>query len=392
MPNKQSHYLQTDLIILLILFLGVSLLAIYNAQQLDQYAGKNFVLQQAVWYVAGTFVLVSFQFFDLEQIYKVSIYIYIFGVLLLVALYVSPETIAPRFNDAKSWFNFKEFGIPLSIQPSEFTKIGLIVYLAALVSRHKEKYKQTSFKTDLFLLLKIVVVTALPVLFIITEPDLGTSLVILFIGSVIVLLSGIDWKMIGLLMATISAVAGALVGLIIKFPDFAFEVIGIKRHQINRVLTWFDPTSVSDTFQIDRSLQSVGSGQLFGKGMRSLQVYLPEAHTDFIFSVIGESFGFIGAALVILLYFLLLYKLVTLGLQIYKFNEFGAYICFGFMSLMLIHTFQNIGMTIGIMPITGIPLLLVSYGGSSILSTMIGYALVYRVAVEYDIQNDYLFK
>jgi len=392
MTNKQSHYLQTDLIILLILFIGVSLLAIYNAQQLEQYAGKNFALQQAIWYAAGLFILVTIQFFDLEQISKVSIYIYIFGVLLLVALYFSPATIAPEINKAKSWFNLKEYGIPLSIQPSEFTKIGIIVYLASLVSRHKEKFKKPNLKTDLFLLLKIIVVTVLPIMFILTEPDLGTSLVILFIGSVIILLSGIDWKIIVLLGTSVTAAATALVGLIVKFPDFARDVIGIKRHQINRVLTWFDPTSVSDTFHIDRSMQAVGSGQLFGKGMSSLQVLLPEAHTDFIFSVIGESFGFIGAALVILLYFLLLYKLVSLGLQIYKINEFGAYICFGFMSLMLIHTFQNIGMTIGIMPITGIPLLFISYGGSSILSTMIAYALVYRVAIEYDIQNDFLFK
>src|SRR5690625_1363266 len=126
--------------------------------------------------------------------------------------------------------------------------------------------------------------------------------------------------------------------------------------------------------------------------MSSLEVYLPEAHTDFIFSVIGESFGFIGGAAVILLNFLLMYKLVTLGLKSYKFSVFGSFLCFGFMSLLLVHAFQNIGMTIGIMPITGIPLLLISYGGSSVISTMIGFALVYRVAVEGSRQDDYLFK
>src|SRR5690625_1093183 len=118
MTNKQSHYLQTDLIILLIIFIGVSLLAIYNAQQLEQYVGENFAVKQAVWYAAGLIILVTIQFFDLEQISKASIYIYIFGVLLLVVLYFSPATIAPEINKAKSWFNFKEYGIPLSIHPS----------------------------------------------------------------------------------------------------------------------------------------------------------------------------------------------------------------------------------------------------------------------------------
>src|SRR5699024_658738 len=155
-----------------------------------------------------------------------------------------------------------------------------------------------------------------------------------------------------------------------------------------------DPTQQTsdDTFQVDRSKLAVGSGQLMGKGMSALQVKLPEAHTDFIFSVIGESFGFMGSAAVIFVYFLLLYKLVTLGLKIFQYSEFGSYLCFGFMSLLLIHAFQNIVMTVAIMPITCIPLLLISYGGSSVLSTMIGFAVVYRVAVEYSIQNDYLFK
>src|SRR5690625_1602284 len=158
-------------------------------------------------------------------------------------------------------------------------------------------------------------------------------------------------------------------------------------------MTWFDPTQQvsDDTFQIDRSLQAVGSGKLTGKGMKSLQVHLPEAHTDFIFSVIGESFGFIGSALVVFLFFLLLYRLVTLGMKTYEFNPFASYFCFGFMSLILIHTFQNIGMTIGMVPITGIPLLFISYGGSTTLSTLIGFGIVYRIAVENSRQDDFLF-
>jgi rod shape determining protein RodA len=126
--------------------------------------------------------------------------------------------------------------------------------------------------------------------------------------------------------------------------------------------------------------------------MGGVEVYYPEAQTDFIFSVIGETFGFIGGAIVILLYFLLLYKLVTLGLNMYQYMPFASYFCFGFLSLILIHVFQNIGMTIGVMPVTGIPLPLISYGGSSVMATMLGMGVVYRIAVEYTIQNDYLFK
>src|SRR5699024_4512194 len=146
-----------------------------------------------------------------------------------------------------------------------------------------------------------------------------------------------------------------------------------------------------DRYQIDKSMTTIGSGQLTGKGMSAAEVSLPEAHTDFIFSIIGESFGLLGAAIVIFVFFLLLYRLVILGLKSMEMNASGAYISSGLRALILIHTFQNIGMTIGIMAITGIPLLFVSYGGSTILSTMIGLALVYRVAVEESKQQEFIF-
>ena len=390
MLKKQSHYIQTDLIIILLMFISVSLVAIYNAQQLEQYVGENFALKQLIWYSMGILILCAIQFVDLEQLYKSSIYLFGLGVIILVVLWLSPESIAKTINGAKSWFT----GLPgFSLQPSEFTKIALILFLAKIISEHKEKYAINSIQTDIYLLVKICGVTVLPIMFTIIQPDLGTSLVYVFIAAVLIMLSGIDWKILATIILGGGALGAAIVVLVVNFPDLAQELIGIKSYQINRVLIWFDPSiQGNDTFHIDRSMLAVGSGQLFGKGMSSVQVHLPEAHTDFVFSIIGESFGFIGSALVIFLYFILFYKLVTLGIKISEFNIFGAYICFGFMSLLLIHTFQNIGMTIGIMPITGIPLLLISYGGSSILSTMIGYGLVYRVAVEYSIQNDYLFK
>lgn len=388
--NKRSNYIQMDLIIILLLFISVSLLAIFNAQQLEQYTGENFVIKQVVWYAVSMFILAAIQFVDLEQLYKSSGVIYGFGVLILIILWMSPSSIARTINGAKSWFT----GLPgLSLQPSEFTKIALILFLAALISHHKKQYLVNTIKSDIYLLLKIALATALPISFTIIQPDLGTSLVYVFIAGVLVLLSGIDWKVIATLIVGGLALAIAVIVLVVNFPEVAQKLTGIKPYQINRVLIWFDPTlQGNDTFHIDRSMLAVGSGQLFGKGMSSIQVHLPEAHTDFVFSIIGESFGFLGSAAVIFLYFILFYRLVTLGFKISEFNDFGAYLCFGYMSLLFIHAFQNIGMTIGIMPITGIPLLLISYGGSSILSTMIGFSLIYRVAIEHSIQNDYLFK
>ncbi|MBP2079986.1 FtsW/RodA/SpoVE family cell cycle protein [Oceanobacillus polygoni] len=390
MNKKQSYYMQTDIITLFILFVCVSLLSVYNAQQLEQYEGENFVLKQIVWFTIGACIVAAIQFLDLEQLQKASIYIYGISIFVLILLLISPDSIARTINGAKSWFTLPG----LSLQPAEFTKITTILFLSAVISKHKTKYEVSSLKSDTFLLAKILLFTGIPVGLILLQPDFGTAMVYLFISGMLIILSGINWKIILSLIVIISSAGAAIIGFIIKFPVLAQELIGIKPYQVDRILTWFDPSQQSSdaTFHFDRAYMALGSGQLFGKGMGSLEVNYPEAHTDFIFSVIGESFGFIGSAIVIFLYFMLLYKLVTLGLSIYKHSSFGTFFCYGFLSLLLIHVFQNIGMTLGIMPITGIPLLLVSYGGSSVMSTMLGLGVIYRVAVEYSIQNDYLFK
>ena len=390
MNKKQSHYIQLDLIILLMLLMTVSLLAIYNAQQLGQYPGQNFVIKQIVYFILGILVLIALQFIESEQLEKVSVYFYAFGILLLFLLFISPESLAESRNNARRAFT----GLPgLTLQPAEFTKIAFILFLASTINKHKKKYEMNTVKSDFLLVGKIGLFTAIPIMFIFKQPDLGTSLVFIFIAGVLVLLSGIDWKILGVILVGGAAAVGLSLLLVINFPDLAEKTIGIKPYQIERVLTWFSPEEQvsDDTFQIDRSMQAVGSGQLTGKGMGKLQVQLPEAHTDFIYSVIGESFGFIGSAGVVFIFFLLLYKLLTLGMQALDKNPFGAYFCFGYMSLILIHTFQNIGMTIGIMPVTGIPLLFISYGGSTILSTMIGFSIVYLIAVEQSKEKEFLF-
>ncbi|OEH53483.1 cell division protein [Oceanobacillus sp. E9] len=389
MNKKQNYYFQTDLILLFLGFVIISLLAIYNAQQIDQ-TNTNFVIRQIAFFGIGVCFVAAIQFIDLEQLYRGSIYIYLGGVFLLGLLLISPDAIAREINGANSWFTLPG----LSIQPAEFAKMSTILFLAATITGHKEKIEVQTMKTDIMLLLKLIVYTLIPVGLIMLQPDFGTSMVYLFIAGMMTILSGINWKIIVSLIVGLISIAAAAILAIIRFPQFAIDVLGVAPYQVDRIMTWFDPSqqSADATFQFERSHMSLGSGQLFGKGMSGLEVQYPEAHTDFIFSVIGESFGFIGSAIVIFLYFMLLYRLVTLGLSIYKHSPFGTYFCFGFLSLMLIHVFQNIGMTIGIMPITGIPLLLISYGGSSVMSTMLGLAIVYRVAVEHTIQNDYLFK
>lgn len=387
--SRQSHYLHLDLILFLLFFIVISLLAINNAQQLGQY-NDNFVVKHLVFYMLGIMLAAAIQFVDLEQLYKTSFYLYILGVLSLVILHFSPESIAKPVNGAKSWFNNLPF---ISIQPSEFTKLFLILFLAYLIYRHQQKYAQQTIASDLWLIAKIFGVTLIPAFFIWKQPDLGTTLVFFFIAGILIILSGVDWRLIAVILTTGIAAATAAVLLIVNFPDFAQNVLKIEPHQINRVLTWFDPSSQdsNDRYHLDLSLMTVGSGQLTGKGMNSAQVQIPEAHTDFIFAIIGESFGFVGGAVVILVFFLFLYRLVILGMKSAEFSPYASYICYGFFALILIHTFENIGMTIGIVPITGIPLLFISYGGSTTLSTMMMFGIIYRIATEQSKQESFLF-
>ncbi len=368
----------------------VSLLAIFNAQQLGQY-GENFVLKQVIFFGLGIAVLIGFQFIESIQLEKVSLYLYIAGVILLILLEISPESLAESRNNAKRAFT----GLPgFTLQPAELMKLALIIFLASTINKHKQKFETPTTKSDFILIGKIILYTVIPIIFIFQQPDLGTSIVFIFIAGVLILLSGIDWKILSVVAIGSIAALGISLLLVVNLPELAEKTIGIKPYQIERILTWFSPEvqDSNDTYQIDLSMLAVGSGQLTGKGMSNPQVQLPEAHTDFIFSIIGESFGFIGAAGVVFLFFLLLYKLLTLGMQVIERDQFAAYFIFGYMSLILIHTFQNIGMTIGIMPVTGIPLLFISYGGTTVLSTMVGFAIVYLIAVEHSKSKESLFR
>src|SRR5699024_556257 len=164
-------------------------------------------------------------------------YLYIVGVLGVVVLYFSPTSIARPVNNAKSWFNAD--ALPLPIQPSEFTKIVFIIFIAAIVVKHKHKFERPLVRHDIWLIAKILIFTAIPVAFIITQPDLGTTLVFCFIASVIILLSEIDWKLLTTIVLAGLIFSVFAVMLVVNFPELSTKYLGIKPYQIDRVMTWF---------------------------------------------------------------------------------------------------------------------------------------------------------
>ncbi|CUB16138.1 MULTISPECIES: FtsW/RodA/SpoVE family cell cycle protein [Bacillus] len=402
--NKQntSPYYQGDLIFIFLAFFAISVIAIYAAGQFGQY-GTNAWTRQIIYYMVGVICIVAINYFDLEQLEKLSLYIFIGGILLLLFLKVAPAKIgshdfAPIKNGAKSWFVIPGVG---TLQPSEFMKIGLIMMLASVIGKSSPRGKRT-LEDDIFLLLKIAGVSAVPVGLIFLQ-DAGTAAVCMFIVVVMVFLSGINWKLISLIGSVVVLLVASILAVIILFPDFA-KTIGIQQYQINRITAWLPDSSStanqaqtqdasgSDKYQVEQAIMAIGAGQIFGNGIKNLKVYVPEAQTDMIFSIIGEAFGFIGCAFVVIMFFFLIYRLVVLIDRIHPYSRFASFFCVGYTALIVIHTFQNIGMNIGVMPVTGIPLLFISFGGSSVLSVLIGFGIAYNASVQLTKYQSYLFK
>ncbi|KMK69279.1 FtsW/RodA/SpoVE family cell cycle protein [Bacillus safensis] len=402
--NKQntSPYYQGDLIFIFLAFFAISVIAIYAAGQFGQY-GSNAWTRQIIYYMVGVICIVAINYFDLEQLEKLSLYIFIGGIMLLILLKVAPAQIgghdfAPIKNGAKSWFVLPGIG---TFQPSEFMKIGLIMMLASVIGKSTPRGKRT-LEDDIFLLLKIAGVAAVPVGLIFLQ-DAGTAAVCMFIVVVMVFLSGVNWKLISLIGSVVVLLVASVLAVIILFPDFA-KTIGIQQYQINRITAWLPDSSStanqaqtqdasgSDKYQVEQAIMAIGAGQIFGNGIKNLKVYVPEAQTDMIFSIIGEAFGFIGCAFVVIMFFFLIYRLVVLIDRIHPYSRFASFFCVGYTALIVIHTFQNIGMNIGVMPVTGIPLLFISFGGSSVLSVLIGFGIAYNASVQLTKYQSYLFK
>ncbi|MFB6467494.1 FtsW/RodA/SpoVE family cell cycle protein [Cytobacillus sp. Hz8] len=376
--NIQSRLDFSLIFILLLLFLA-SCIAIYSAQTTGQYK-DNFLIKQILWYIASTGIIAAVITLDSEQLRKLTWYVYGFGLFLLAFLIIAPSSIAPVINGAKSWYKVPAMG---SLQPSEFVKVFIILALARIIDEHHQKNRVKTLKTDFWLLVKIGIVTFIPLLLVMQQPDLGTSLVFIAIMVGMIFISGISWKILTPIFGFGIMLISTIFYFVLAKPEILEKYLGVKEYQFGRIYSWLDPYNYQSTtgFQLTKSLLAIGSGETAGKGYGTREVYLPESHTDFIFTVIGEQFGFIGASVVISLFFLLIYHITKVGMGTK--NQYNSYICVGVISMITFHVFQNIGMTIGLLPITGIPLPFVSYGGSSLWGNMLAISLIFSIRYHY---------
>ncbi|HAR6552342.1 TPA: rod shape-determining protein RodA [Staphylococcus pseudintermedius] len=367
--------LDWPLIALIIILCIISVTTIHSAMGGGQYS-LDFGVRQIFYYILGAIIAFMIMLFSPKKIRNYTYTVYIIFNILLFGLILLPESsITPVINGAKSWYRFG----PISIQPSEFMKIVLILVISKVVAQHNRFTFNKSFQTDVMLLLKIAGVSFVLIALILLQNDLGTTLVFLAIIAGIVIVSGVTWKILAPLFGSAIVLGGSLILSIIYKPSLIENVAGIKTYQLGRINSWLDPYAYSsgDGFHLTESLKAIGSGQLIGKGLNNGEVYIPENHTDFIFSVIGEEFGFLGSVILLGIFLLLLLHLIRMAMN--SDDLFNKSFIIGFISLLLFHIFQNIGMTIQLLPITGIPLPFISYGGSSLWSLMSGVGVLLSI-------------
>jgi rod shape determining protein RodA len=332
----------------------VGLLLLYSAtsQTLRQGGFDPFdrVNKQAVTMVLGAGAAVAIASIDYRFWKIYAGFIYIASVIALILVRVPGLGTTDSTGTAQRWF---EIG-PLQITPSEFTKLAIIVTLAAVLANIRTPEPTLR---DLF---KVLILAAVPLVLVFLGPDIGTSIGIAAIVVGMLIVAGTKLRHLLVL-----SVAG-IIAIVLVFQTGAIEAF-----QRERLTAFLDPQAVSADvrYNLDQSLIAVGSGGLLGKGyLHGIQTnldYVPEQHTDFIFTVAGEEFGFVGALAVLALFALLLWRSIRIA-WLAK-DPFGTYVAAGIASMFAIQMFVNVGMVIGIMPITGIPLPFLSYGGTSIL-------------------------
>ena len=287
---------------------------------------------------------------------------FIYAATVLALILVRLPGIGSTANGAQRWFQFAGF----QITPSEFAKIALILMLAAMLS---ELRTTEPMLPDV---LRVCIVSAVPMILVFIQPDIGTTIVLVAIVVGILVVAGTRLRHL-LALAAASIVLVAL----------AFQLHVIRDYQIARLTSFLDPQNSEDVtkYNRDQAELAIGAGGLFGSGyLNGVQTnldFVPEQHTDFIFTVVGEEFGFVGAAFVLMLFAILIWRAIRIS-YLSK-DPFGTYVAAGVASMFAIQMFVNIGMVIGIMPITGIPLPFLSYGGTSILVSFAAIGLLENI-------------
>jgi rod shape determining protein RodA len=375
--------LDWTIVVILLCFMVISYMMIYSSTVDDpKYSKFHLEKLNLRYYILGFICLFGVAMINYRIWLKTSVYAYIVGIVLLVALF----KFGVNREGAVGWFSFGG----LDFQPAELMKLILILTLAAFLSRLNGE------KMELFRhVIPVGVIVAVPFLLVVMQPDLGNAIIF------IVILLGMYWigniKFIHMLLGTV-IVAGLLSGFVYSWKHYdkpikTFMSDAGVGHWSGRIDTFLNPTTASkkDKYQAENSRIAIGSGYLTGDGyLQGTSVhnnFIPVAYTDAIFVTVGEEFGFIGVSVLLILYFLLIYRMILISMETDHLG--GSYAIVGIVSLYVFQIFENVGMLIGLMPLTGITLPFVSYGGTSLLINMVALGIVLSIRMHQTQETEY---
>ncbi|ENH95923.1 cell cycle protein, partial [Gracilibacillus halophilus YIM-C55.5] len=358
MADQQTNSKIDYTLIFIIILLGIiSVFTLFTLKPIiasDNSLSTSIIVKQLIWYIAGGIGIAGIMLFDYDRIRQISWLLYSLGIVsLLILFFRFPSAIIHYAGGAYGWIKFPGIG---TIQPAEFMKLFLILFLAHIMIAHNEKFTERTMKSDLYLLVKIAFIAGIPIMLIARQPDLGSVLVLLAITVCMIFVSGIQWRIILPLLATGVIICVSMIVLYVKFPHEVNQFLADQEldHITERLQGWLNTEEFNQEggYHVRQSMLAIGSGQLFGNGIGNFEVIPPESHTDTIIAVIAQQFGFMGTSILITIYFLLIYRLVFISL---KCNDpFGSYIITGIIGMFTFQIFQNIGMLVKLLPITGL--------------------------------------
>lgn len=358
---------------ILVIFMVLSSLLVRSA--IAPYEGKfnAYDLKTLVFYVIGFIVVFGMSLVDYRTILKYSWFIYGAGCLMLILVYL----FAPVKNGARSWF---ELPGNLLFQPAELVKVILILTTAYLLGQREQQHLR--FGRDI---IPISAVTLIPFVLVVIQPDLGNAIIYLIILVAMLWIGNARYSHV---VIAFTILLGALILFVTLFNTFNTEIREYleennKQHWYQRINTFINPDQASndERHQSSYAKMAIGSGGLLGDGYMNGELknkkFIPYPYSDSIFVVVGEEFGFVGSSLLLLLYFMFIYRMILIAMRCI--DKRGAYIIIGIVAMFLFQIFENVGMMIGLMPITGITLPFISYGGTSLLINMLCIGLVFSI-------------
>ena len=345
--------------------IACSVFVVANATQDDIPGNPHYYLYRQLAYgIVGTILMLALSRFDYSRLREWRFGIY--GTML--ALIFAVLAIGSAAKGSTRWIPLPFF----NLQPSELGKLLLVLALSGFMVERMRRLSEVD-TTSRMLLLAI-----LPAMLVVIQPDLGSGLVYMAIATAVLFVAGTKWTHFVVLGAVAT---GAVAIVLVGAPAVGVEVL--KPYQVDRLTAFVNPTDDprKQGYQLKQSIVGIGSGQKVGRGQEGATQtklnFIPEHHTDFIFSVVGEMYGFAGGALILALYALLIWRALRI-LTMSK-NLYGALVAGGITAMLMFQVFVNVGMTIGIMPITGVPLPLLSYGGSSVLVTFLAIGVLQSI-------------